>query len=58
MNKCNNRNQEYSTNSPNTPNLNPYWTLPYIGTASIKLGKHNAALSRDTLGTDIKIPNF
>ena len=41
--------------SNNTPNLNPYLTLPYIGTPPIEFSKHLAALFRDRLSTDIKI---
>ena len=51
-----NNNQQFSTDSPNsTHNSNPYLTLPYIGTPSIKLGKLIDALSRDRLSTDIRI---
>ena len=60
IDKFKNKFQNYNRQSPaessnNTPNFNPYLTLPYIGTPSIKCGKRIAAFFRDRLGTDIKI---
>ena len=54
-NKYNSHNRQFPADSPNTPNLNRYLTLPYIGTPSIKFGKRPAAWICDRLGTDIKI---
>ena len=55
-NKFKNLNRQFPTDfSNNTPNLNPYLTLPYVGTPSIKFSKRLAALFRDRLNTDIKI---
>ena len=51
INKFTNHNQQSSTD---TPNLNSYLTLTYIGARSIKLGKRIAALFHDGRGTDIK----
>ena len=50
--KFNNHNQQSPFDSPN---INPYLTLPYIGTPSIKFHKRIALLFRNRLGTDIKI---
>ena len=50
--KFNNHNQQSPFDSPN---FNPYLTLPYIGTPSIEFHKRIALLFRNRLGTDIKI---
>ena len=55
-NKFKNHNRQFPTDSSNnTPNLNPYLTVPYVGTPSIKFSKRLAALFRDRLSIDIKI---
>ena len=55
-NNCNNHNQQSPTDSTNnTPKLNPYSTLLYIGISSIKFGKGITALFRDRLDTGLKI---
>ena len=54
-NKVNNYNRQFPAVSPNnTPNSNPYFTLPYIGIPSNKFGKRIATLFRDRLGANIK----
>ena len=54
-NKFKNQNRQFPTDSlSNTPDLNLYLTLPYIGTPSIKFSKRLAALFHDRLSTDIK----
>ena len=51
MNKFNNHNQQPPADSPN---LNSYFILPYIGILRTKLGKRIAALFRDELSKYIK----
>ena len=54
-NKFKNQNRQFPTDSlSNTPDLNLYLTLPYIGTPSIKFSKRLAALFHDRLSTDMK----